>query len=148
MSRCRDSSRYAITTFGGLSRSELMSRVRSKRNTTTELKLLALLRAARIHGWRRGSRLKGNPDFVFRKERLAVFVDGCFWHGHDCGRNLTPKTNADLWLKKIQGNKSRDRRINRNLSSKGWTVVRIWECRLARRPTECLRRLRKAASRT
>lgn len=148
MSRCLDSSKYTITTFGGLSRSELMSRVRSKRNATTELKLLALLRVARLHGWRRDFRLEGNPDFVFRKEKLAVFVDGCFWHGHHCGRNLSPKSNADAWLKKIQGNKSRDRRVNRSLRLNGWKVVRIWECILARRPAECIRRLRNAVSRT
>src|SRR5260370_11898404 len=90
-------SKQEKTTFGGLSRSALMSRVRSKRNATTELKLLSLLRLARLSGWRREFPLRGSPDFVFPKVRLAVFVDGCFWHGHTCGRNLPPKRQASLW---------------------------------------------------
>src|SRR5262245_4474504 len=94
MTRWPGRSKRGKTTFGGLSRSALMSRVRSKGNATTELKLLKLLRLARLQGWRRNFRLLGNPDFVFPRQKLAVFVDGCFWHGHGCGRNLKPKRNA------------------------------------------------------
>jgi DNA mismatch endonuclease (patch repair protein) len=147
MSRWPGRSKHAKTTFGGLSRSELMSLVRSKRNATTELKLLSLLRSAQLRGWRRDFPLLGNPDFVFHKAKLAVFVDGCFWHGHGCGRNLKPKRNALLWQKKIEGNRSRDRRATRQLRQEGWKVVRVWECLLAKRPQACLGRIRQALCR-
>jgi DNA mismatch endonuclease (patch repair protein) len=121
-----------------------MSRVRSKRNATTELKLLSLLRSARLSGWRRDFPLLGNPDFAFPKSKLAVFVDGCFWHGHGCGRNLKPKRNAAMWHAKIVGNRTRDRRITRKLRAAGWSVVRIWECALAKRPAVCVQRIASA----
>ncbi len=120
-----------------------MSRVRSTRNATTELKLLALLRSARVSGWRRNVRLPGKPDFVFPKSRLAVFVDGCFWHGHGCERNLKPKRNATVWRKKIEGNRSRDRHVAQQLRMLGWRVIRVWECILAKRPQTCLSRIQR-----
>ena len=143
MSRWPGNAKRARTTFGGLSRSELMSRVRSSRNITTELTLLTLLRAAKLSGWRRNYPLSGKPDFVFSGAKLAVFVDGCFWHGHGCGRNLTPKRNVAAWREKIRINQRRDRRITRKLRASGWSVVRIWECALARRPEACVRRVRR-----
>lgn len=136
-------SKRVKTTFGGLSRSTLMSRIRSKRNATTELRLIPLLRAARLRGWRRNFPLLGKPDFVFPKQKLAVFVDGCFWHGHGCGRNLKPKCNAALWRKKINGNQRRDRRVTRTLRTVGWRVIRIWECALAKNPETCIRRIQR-----
>src|ERR1017187_2904612 len=147
MSRWPGRSKHAKTTFGGLSRSILMSRVRSKRNTTTELKLRSLLRAARLRGWRRDFPLLGNPDFVFSKSKLAVFVDGCFWHGHDCGRNLKPRRNAALWRQKIDGNQRRDRRNARILRAIGWRVIRIWECNVAKHPQTYVRRIQRALGR-
>jgi DNA mismatch endonuclease (patch repair protein) len=132
------------TGFGGLSRSLLMSRIRSSRNQTTELKFMALLRKAKINGWRRNYPLPGKPDFVFRAAKLAVFVDGCFWHGHDCGRNLRPKRNAAAWRSKISGNQLRDRRNARLLRAAGWTVCRIWECTLVKQPDACLQRIERA----
>jgi DNA mismatch endonuclease, patch repair protein len=134
--------------FGGLSRSALMSRIRSSRNATTEIRLLALLRAKRLNGWRRNYPLVGKPDFVFPAAKLAVFVDGCFWHGHGCGRNLTPVRNASAWSDKITRNQRRDRRINRKLRSLGWSVVRIWECALAKHPEIYVRRIRGALQRS
>ena len=71
------------------------------------------------------------PDFVFPKLKLAVFVDGCFWHGCPRLRRM-PKNNAAFWRQKLTGNKARDRRVNRALRRAGWAVVRIWECELAR----------------
>lgn len=136
--------RYAKTTFGGLSRSALMSRVRSTRNATTELKLLSLVRAAHVTGWRRNFPLLGNPDFVFPKSKLAVFVDGCFWHGHGCDRNLKPKRNAQFWREKIVGNQRRDKRNTKALRKAGWRVIRIWECTLQKRPQFSLRRIKQA----
>src|SRR4051812_17059299 len=89
-------------------RSERMSRIRSRGNQKTELRLLLILRGAKIHGWRRHASLYGSPDFLFRREKLAVFVDGCFWHG--CACKKTPKTNTKFWRDKISQNRRRDRK--------------------------------------
>jgi DNA mismatch endonuclease (patch repair protein) len=135
------------TTFGGLNRSELMSRVGSVGNKTTEGRALRLLRLHHITGWRRRAKILGKPDFVWPKLRLALFIDGCFWHGHDCGRNLTPTRNARFWRDKIIGNQRRDRLVTSELRKRGWTVVRIWECQLARDQNRCLRRIAAALRR-
>jgi DNA mismatch endonuclease (patch repair protein) len=132
---------FERTTFGGLSRSQLMSRVRSSRNATTELRFITLLRAGCLTGWRRNLPLRGKPDFVFASAGLVVFVDGCFWHGHQCGRNLSPKNNARYWRDKILLNRRRDQRVTRALRRSGWRVARFWECQLARSPARCLSRL-------
>ena len=110
-------------------RSSIMKKVRSKGNKTTELKLIEIFRRKGIKGWRRGYNVKGHPDFVFLKERTAVFVDGCFWHGHDC-RNTRPKDNEDYWNKKRERNMRRDKEITAVFENRGWTVIRIWECEL------------------
>jgi DNA mismatch endonuclease (patch repair protein) len=103
-----------------------MSRIRGKGNKDTELALINIFRRHGITGWRRNYPLFGHPDFVFRKARLAVFVDGCFWHG--CPSHCTtPKSNRAFWIKKLASNKARDRRVTRTLKSKGWHVLRIWE---------------------
>jgi DNA mismatch endonuclease (patch repair protein) len=132
------------TGFGRLNRSELMSRIRSTGNTTTELRMQTLLQKKGICGWRRDYKIKGSPDFVWPRKKVAVFVDGCFWHGHECGRNLTPKTNVSLWAQKLVLTKSRDRANNRQLKKEGWRVVRIWECRLRSSPQSVLRRVQHA----
>ena len=144
MSRWPGNSQEERTTFGNLSRGQLMSRVRSKGNETTEKRLASLLRNSALSGWRRQRPLTGRPDFVWPKARVAVFVDGCFWHGHNCGKNVTPKTNAKAWRDKINRNKARDRKATRLLREEGWTVVRIWECGLAKTPDRCLRGIRRA----
>jgi DNA mismatch endonuclease (patch repair protein) len=75
--------------------------------------------------------LLGNPDFVFQKERVIVFVDGCFWHG--CREHSrVPKSNVAYWRTKLQRNVQRDRRNNRALRSRGWNVIRFWQHSLAR----------------
>jgi DNA mismatch endonuclease, patch repair protein len=132
------------TTFGGLRRGELMSRVRSAGNKTTEMRLVALLRNAGLNGWRRHRPLPGCPDFTWPRARVVVFVDGCFWHGHDCGKNVCPKTNAQAWREKIRHNQERDRRVRRSLRERGWRVVRVWECELAKKPNACIGRISKA----
>ena len=126
------------TQFGGLSRSKLMSRIKSNNNTTTELKMIGYLRKYKLKGWRRNAKLSGKPDFIWRKDKVVLFVDGCFWHGHNCDRNLTPKTNSDFWEKKIRNNRKRDDTVNKILIEKGWKVVRIWECQLRKSPNACL----------
>lgn len=119
-------------TFTKQKRSEMMSRIRSAGNKGTELRLVQIFRTNSITGWRRGSKLPGKPDFVFPKQRLAVFVDGCFWHG--CPKHATwPKTRAAFWKAKIEGNRSRDRRVNRALRQRGWVVGRVWEHALRRK---------------
>lgn len=102
-----------------------------------------LLREAGLSGWRRHQPLPGRPDFVWPKMKVAVLVDGCFWHGHDCGKNVTPKTNVKAWRDKLNTTRARDRRTNRVLRKLGWKVVRIWECRLNKNPDRCIQRIRR-----
>ena len=144
MSRWPGDATKEITTFGRLSRSCLMARILGTGNETTEERLVALLRAARLVGWRRHEPLPGKPDFSWRKERVAVFVDGCFWHGHNCGRSLTPKTNVAAWRLKIDRTKERDRQATSKLKHRGWIVVRIWECYLNKRPASAIGKIRRA----
>jgi len=113
-------------------RSAVMSRIRSTGNRNTELRMIELFRAHGIHGWRRNVKLFGKPDFVFRKERVVVFVDGCFWHGCPKPKHApAPKTRAEWWAEKLSRNKNRDRLASRTLRAAGWRVLRIWECDLA-----------------
>jgi DNA mismatch endonuclease (patch repair protein) len=138
--------------FTQAKRSAVMARIRSRGNQDTELVLARLLRAHKISGWRRhallkfqvsSSKFQVKPDFVFRRQRVAVFVDGCFWHG--CPRHATkPKNHRAFWQRKLAANQERDRRVNRTLRRAGWRVVRIWECALAKRPESCLRRVARA----
>jgi DNA mismatch endonuclease (patch repair protein) len=156
-----------LDVFTKAKRSEVMSRIRSRGNRDTELALARLLRANGITGWQRHrrvvvegrksrvegkvfpgsrhsslvSRLTVRPDFVFPKSRTAVFVDGCFWHG--CPRHATwPAHRAAWWRRKIEGNKTRDRLVNRALRRSGWHVIRIWECDL-RNTERVLKRIKK-----
>lgn len=136
--------------FTKAKRSEVMSRIRSRGNKETELALAKLLRAHKISGWRRHVEIRKaergrrkfavRPDFVFRQARVAVFVDGCFWHG--CPRHATkPKNNYDFWRRKLAGNRLRDQLVNRTLRRAGWRVIRIWECDLRKRPGFCVARI-------
>lgn len=126
-------------------RSRVMRQVRSKGNKSTELKLVELFRANKVTGWRRHLSLIGKPDFAFPKSKTVVFVDGCFWHGHDC-RNTKPADNADYWRKKIERNRKRDALVSETLTAKGWRVLRFWECELKKTPDEVLRRIVKLIS--
>jgi DNA mismatch endonuclease (patch repair protein) len=110
-------------------RSQVMRQVKSSRNKSTEIKLITFFKANEIKGWRRNCHIFGKPDFAFPLIKVAVFVDGCFWHGHDC-RNTRPKDNADYWAKKRERNIKRDKEVTQTLQNKGWTVIRIWECEL------------------
>ena len=144
MSRWPGNAQRERTSFGGLRRGQLMSLVRSTGNRTTEGRLAVLLREAGLAGWRRHQALPGRPDFVWRRARVAVFVDGCFWHG--CPIHATqPKQNADFWRQKIARNQARDRLVTRTLRRAGWRVVRLWEHELTRKYEKRLRaRLRRA----
>lgn len=113
-------------------RSALMATIRSSGNKDTELALAKLFRRYGITGWRRNQKVFGKPDFIFPRLKLAVFVDGCFWHG--CPKHGTkPKGNAAFWRKKISRNQIRDRLVTRTLRSGNWRVLRIWEHELARK---------------
>lgn len=115
--------------FNKEKRSQIMSSVPSKKNKTTELKLIEIFKQYGIVGWKRNYKVKGKPDFVFLDKKVAIFVDGCFWHGHDC-RNTRPVDNAEFWQKKRERNIAHDKEITALFESRGWTVVRIWECEL------------------
>jgi DNA mismatch endonuclease (patch repair protein) len=110
-------------------RSDIMRQVKSVRNKSTELKLIAFFKASHTKGWRRNYKLFGKPDFTFPRYKITIFVDGCFWHGHDC-RNTRPKDNADYWTKKRERNIKRDIEVTQALQEKKWIVIRLWECEL------------------
>ena len=120
-----------------------MAQVKSSGAKSTEERFRSMLRDHRITGWRRNYPLHGKPDFVFPKQRVVVFVDGCFWHGHP-EKCRMPETNREYWEKKIGRNITRDRKVTRALREKGWKVLRIWEHKVSDAST--LRRLRKALS--
>ncbi len=111
--------------FSKKRRSQVMAAIRSRGNKETEIKLAAILRTHGIKGWRRHQQMPGHPDFVFPRERLAVFVDGCFWHGCPEHGHL-PQTNQDYWRPKMARNAARDRCTNRLLRKAGWRVLRLW----------------------
>lgn len=113
--------------FSKEERSAIMRKVKSNANKSTEQKLIDIFKASGITGWRRNYKVKGKPDFVFSKLKIAVFADGCFWHGHDC-RNITPKQNAEYWSNKRQRNIRRDKEVAKQFEQRGWTVLRFWEC--------------------
>lgn len=123
-------------------RSAVMSRIRGRGNKDTELALARLFRAQGITGWRRHTALVGRPDFAFRRQRVVVFVDGCFWHGCPKHSNM-PANNRAFWMKKLTGNQARDRIVSRTLRKEGWRVVRIWEHELWK-PLRALAKVRRA----
>jgi DNA mismatch endonuclease (patch repair protein) len=131
-----------VDTWTTAKRSEVMALVRNKGNKSTELRLVALLRSAGIKGWRRHLKLPGKPDFIFPKLRLAVFVDGDFWHGNPATYR-PPKSNVDFWKRKIRYNRENDRRVNVILRKRGWTVVRLWESELNQKPDKVMLKLKK-----
>lgn len=132
-----------VDVFTTEKRSDVMARIRGRGNKRTEIALAALFRKHHVVGWRRHKRIqlfpKGSkstsvrkttnsvrPDFVFRSSKVAIFVDGCFWHL--CPKHgMLPSTNEEFWQQKLEGNKQRDRRVTRLLRNAGWKVLRIWE---------------------
>jgi DNA mismatch endonuclease, patch repair protein len=132
--------------FTKAKRSEVMSRIRGRGNKDTELALAKLLRCHGITGWRRNQPVFGKPDFIFPKLRLAVFVDGCFWHG--CPKHATkPKNNRVFWQRKFSTNKKRDQLVNRTLRQMGWRILRIWEHELRKDGSRIvIRRILRALS--
>lgn len=125
-----------------------MSRVRARGSLKTELRMIQLFREYHITGWRTNARLVGKPDFAFPSRRLAIFVDGCFWHG--CSKHsTTPSDNREFWEHKLSQNKVRDRVANKSLRSAGWRVLRIWQHELGKQnELNVIRRLRAALAKS
>src|SRR5271168_2766714 len=123
------------------SRSENMRAIRSSGNKTTELRLRAMLMQRALRGWELQPRdMMVSPDLLHSSKRVAVFVDGCFWHGcPNCGH--IPKTNRSYWRTKILRNKRRGIVVSRALRARGYSVVRIWECKLRDQPKLCVARV-------
>jgi DNA mismatch endonuclease (patch repair protein) len=124
-------------------RSEVMSRIHGRGNKETEVALAKLLRVAGLRGWRRHQSVFGKPDFIFRTAKLAVFVDGCFWHRCPQHSNM-PANNRAFWRRKLSANTARDRLVTRTLRLRGWRVLRIWEHELARKnEARCVQRIKR-----
>lgn len=126
-------------------RSEIMRAVRSQDNKSTEVLLSRLLKEiGRRHWVSHSSDILGRPDFAFKRKKIAIFVDGCFWHGcKKCFRR--PKTSQEYWDEKIGKNKLRDKKVTRELRRQGWEVIRVWEHQL-KAPPRVKKRLAKKLS--
>lgn len=117
-----------------------MQRILSK-NTKPELFVRRALHA-RGFRFRLHTKLAGiRPDIVLRSRRAAIFVHGCFWHGHNCHLFRWPKTRPDFWRSKIVGNRARDRKSVRALAKEQWSVATVWECAIRNRTPEDVEKL-------
>jgi DNA mismatch endonuclease (patch repair protein) len=125
-------------------RSFNMSRIRAT-NTKPEIILRKLLWLSGLRGYRLHCRLPGRPDITFGKKRVAVFVDGCFWHScPHCSDGRAPKSNTSYWTEKRRMNRERDLRNTLKLEGEGWTVIRFWEHEVHRDPIGCALRTARA----
>src|SRR5665647_3720550 len=116
-----------------------MSRIKG-RDTKPELMLRQLLYKRNIRGYRLHHSLPGRPDIVFVGRRLAIFVDGCFWH--KCSIHfVTPATRTEFWMKKIDGNVRRDRIVDAELAAAGWNVLRFWEHEVRGNPEKVVEKI-------
>jgi DNA mismatch endonuclease, patch repair protein len=116
-----------------------MSRIRAK-NTGPEVKLRKMLFAAGIRGYRIHFDLPGKPDIVFTRKKIAIFVDGCFWHKCPvCFQQ--PETRKEFWMKKIHSNVERDKKVNEQLKKDGWAIIRIWEHDLKTDPKNAVKKI-------
>ena len=131
--------------FSKAERTKVMRAVKSNKNKSTELKLIDIFKQHQLKGWRRNYKVFGKPDFVFHQYKIAIFVDGCFWHGHNC-RNTKPASNKDYWDKKIAKNIARDKKVTSYLENLGWKVIRIWECEIKNKPSEIINNIKKTAN--
>ncbi len=127
-------------------RSEIMASIRCSGNRSTEKALRATLVSLGIRGWVLTVRnILGKPDFVFPLARVAVFVDGCFWHNCPTCKRKWPKTNRKYWEDKIRGNAVRDRQIRNRLRRDGWIIVRIWEHEVKANPQKAVKKIARIA---
>ena len=105
-----------------------MSRIRSK-NTIPEIKVRKYL-FNKGYRYRINYSLPGKPDIVFPKQKIAVFINGCFWHQHSCKNSVIPKTNVKFWKNKLELNKNRDKSIILELKNSNWKTIILWECEI------------------
>ncbi len=110
-------------------RSMIMRSVRTK-STGPELEIRRLLFSKGYRYRLHPKHLPGKPDIVFPSRKKAIFVHGCFWHGHDCDKGRAPKSRLKYWLPKLRGNEERDMLKTRSLVELGWTVLTVWQCEL------------------
>jgi DNA mismatch endonuclease, patch repair protein len=132
-------------TFDREKRSWIMARVLSK-GTKPELAVSEAFRASGLRFQINAKGVIGNPDFAFQKLKLAVFVNGCFWHWHGCARCRMPRNNQEYWRAKISRNVERDKKYRRQLRALGWRYTTIWECDLAQGIARTMRRVRELGS--
>ncbi len=119
-----------------------MQNIRSK-NTKPERIIMSELKKKKIYYTTYVKNLIGKPDIVFRRKKIAVFIDSDFWHGHPT-RFIHPKSNTDYWENKIIRNKQRDKLVNKSLKQEGWQVIRIWEYDIKKNPDKCLNKILRA----
>jgi DNA mismatch endonuclease, patch repair protein len=116
-----------------------MSRIMGK-NTGPEVKLRKLMSTTGIRGYRIHYNLPGKPDIVFTKKKIAIFIDGCFWHKCPvCFQE--PETRKSFWMKKINSNVNRDKKVNEQLKEEGWSVMRFWEHDVRKNPDEIVKKI-------
>lgn len=122
-------------------RSEIMSKIRS-RNTVPEKLMVKLLKRNILGNFRRGDKIFGRPDFILPQKKIALFVDGKFWHGYKYEQ--TKDRLMPYWRKKISDNIKRDKRVNNTLKREGWKVIRLWDFQVIKDPKACLEKIGKA----
>lgn len=126
-------------------RSRVMSSVRGK-DTGPEMAIRRLLHAAGYRYRLHPRTVPGQPDLAFMTKKVAIFIDGCFWHG--CPRHYSqPASNVSFWNRKLQSNVNRRAKVLQELRKQGWRAIQIWECRLARNPLAVLERIRRVMAR-
>lgn len=116
-----------------------MQNIRST-GTTPERLIMRELKKRKIYFASHAPSITGKPDIVFRRKKIAVFIDSDFWHGH-LKRCIMPQTNIKYWKGKIERNRQRDKTVNRNLRKDGWTVIRLWEYDVKNRFDKCIRKI-------
>lgn len=129
-------------------RSYNMSRIRS-RDTKPEVRFRKLLWLCGMRGYRLHSKLPGRPDLAFSRKKVAIFVDGCFWHGcSECSDGRAPTTNTGYWSAKRATNQERDQRRTRELEAMGWLVLRFWEHEILADAESCVGKVMEALGTT
>jgi DNA mismatch endonuclease (patch repair protein) len=126
--------------FSKKKRSEVMSLIRSK-NTKPELYVRSFLHKKGYRFRLHQKNLPGSPDLVLKKHGVVIYVNGCFWHHHNCGKYKIPKTNRKFWLNKFKNNKKRDRLNTLKLRKLGWKVYKIWECKINKQTQSLVKNL-------
>lgn len=127
--------------FGQHSRSYIMSKIKSK-NTKPEILVRKYLHSCGFRFRVHDKKLSGNPDIVLKKYKTIIFINGCFWHGHEnCKNYKVPRTRTDWWIIKMSRTKERDQLHYKTLKEDNWKIIVIWECELKENASDRLQRL-------